>query len=355
MRGLSYLPRKARVALAFPLCAAGGAVAWWIGMPAPWLAGAMVIAAGATLAGWPVEVARRPTLALMVLLGTQIGASVTWDTIHGMAAWPVSLAMLPLTVAAVTLIGLVFYQRVFGWDRITAFFAANPGALALNFVLAERYGARLDQVAVIQCLRLVFLIAGLPLLVSLLGVGTDAGPAAAAARGATLLDFGIVVLAGGATGLVAERLRVPGGALLGALAASAVLHLVGLVHGVLPDWVMIPCFVVLGMMAGSRFKGTTLADLLRLAWAGTGGFVVALGVSAAGAVAAALLTGLPVVLTLLAFAPGGLEVMIILAFALKVDPAFVAVHQVARFLVLSLVLPFAASWMAGDRGGGRKG
>ena len=47
--------------------------------------------------------------------------------------------------------------------------------------------------------------------------------------------------------------------------------------------------------------------------------------------------------------------MIILAFALKVDPAFVAVHQVARFLVLSLVLPFAAAWMAGDRGGGRTG
>ncbi|MDH3741291.1 MAG: AbrB family transcriptional regulator, partial [Hyphomicrobiales bacterium] len=54
------------------------------------------------------------------------------------------------------------------------------------------------------------------------------------------------------------------------------------------------------------------------------------------------LTGLPLLATLLAFAPGGLEVMTILAFALGVNPAFVATHQLVRFVSLNLSMPFAS-------------
>jgi uncharacterized protein len=43
----------------------------------------------------------------------------------------------------------------------------------------------------------------------------------------------------------------------------------------------------------------------------------------------------------IAYAPGGLEAMTILAFALNLDPVFVGVHQTARFVVISLLMPFA--------------
>jgi hypothetical protein len=44
-------------------------------------------------------------------------------------------------------------------------------------------------------------------------------------------------------------------------------------------------------------------------------------------------------LTLLAFAPGGLEAMTIMAFALNLDPAYVAAYQVARYIGLVLPMP----------------
>ncbi len=42
----------------------------------------------------------------------------------------------------------------------------------------------------------------------------------------------------------------------------------------------------------------------------------------------------------LAFAPGGLEAMTVLAFTLDTDPAFVAGHQIIRFLAVSMIVPF---------------
>jgi hypothetical protein len=329
--------------LAFPVCAAGGAVAWWAGVPAPWLAGAMVAAAAAGLAGLPVKVPKGPTTAILILLGVQIGASVTWETLHSMLAWPATMATLVLAVAAVIWAGYFFYRRVMGWDRATSFYAANPGALALNLLLAEKYGARVERVAIIQCMRLFFLVAGLPLLVS--GFGDGGAPSGTLDSDTSVPDLIVAILAGAVAGLGAERVGLPGGALLGALIVSAALHLGGVVHGILPGWVVIPCFIVLGMVVGARFQGLRPVELAGLAMPGTLGFLVAVAVSSAGAVVAALLSGLPVALTLLAFAPGAIEVMLILAFALQLDPAFVAAHQVSRYLILSIVIPIVAEWM----------
>ena len=43
----------------------------------------------------------------------------------------------------------------------------------------------------------------------------------------------------------------------------------------------------------------------------------------------------------MAYAPGAIEAMTIIAFALHLDPVFVGVHHLARFTFMSLVLPFA--------------
>jgi uncharacterized membrane protein AbrB (regulator of aidB expression) len=40
-----------------------------------------------------------------------------------------------------------------------------------------------------------------------------------------------------------------------------------------------------------------------------------------------------------AFAPGAVEAMTVLAFALGLDPLYVGSHHLARFLLISLVAP----------------
>ena len=42
---------------------------------------------------------------------------------------------------------------------------------------------------------------------------------------------------------------------------------------------------------------------------------------------------------IMAYAPGGLEAMTILSFALHLNPAFVGIHHLARFVFVSLLIP----------------
>ena len=85
-------------------------------------------------------------------------------------------------------------------------------------------------------------------------------------------------------------------------------------------------------------------------------FAISISLAVALAVLAAWMTGLDLLKLLLAFAPGGLEAMVVLAFALDLDPAFVAAHHLARFLLIALCAPFVIkafglSTSRGDRPG----
>jgi uncharacterized membrane protein AbrB (regulator of aidB expression) len=53
----------------------------------------------------------------------------------------------------------------------------------------------------------------------------------------------------------------------------------------------------------------------------------------------------------LAYAPGGLEAMTILSFALGLDPAYVGAHHLGRFILVSVALPIATRFVGGRREG----
>ena len=110
----------------------------------------------------------------------------------------------------------------------------------------------------------------------------------------------------------------------------------------LPWWLTVPSFVALGVVIGARFAGTTPRTLLSLAGASLGGLAVSVAVSVVAALAVVGLTDTSLGQALLAFAPGGLEAMIVLSLLLGIDPAFVATHQLARFVIIALTLPLAA-------------
>jgi uncharacterized protein len=110
----------------------------------------------------------------------------------------------------------------------------------------------------------------------------------------------------------------------------------------MPLTILNPCQVLLGAFIGLRFSGTDLRLLREAALPSLASFVIATALSASVAYSVSRGLDLPLGQVLVAFAPGGLEAMTILAFVLGVDPAYVGVHQLARFLGLSLLLPFIA-------------
>jgi len=322
----------------------GGLAFWLVGFPAPWLAGAMAAGAAAALGGVKIGLAPQLRDAAFILLGVQTGAAVDWRTVERAVHWPLSTILLCLTVAAVTLLCTLYYRRVHGWDRATAFFASLPGALSLVVLLAGQMGADLRRVAIAQCIRLFLLVAAIPALIELsVTVPPTSGLAPIDNMGALAVMF----LVASAAGLLLERLRFPAGLFVGPMLAAAALSLSGVASGALPDLLLVPGNVVLGLVIAVRFVDFTLAEIGRSLVQGASGFLIALAVAAAGAAAAGAVTGLPLALTRLAFAPGALEAMTIIAFALNYDPAYVGSHHLIRYLGIVLIVPLVATWVAG--------
>ena len=95
----------------------------------------------------------------------------------------------------------------------------------------------------------------------------------------------------------------------------------------------------MGCLIGTRFRGLDAAGFAGALAAGLASTLVACALAAGAAVLAAGIVGLPPAALLLAFAPGGVEVMAALAVETGLEPAFVAAHHVFRLLILSVLVP----------------
>ena len=109
---------------------------------------------------------------------------------------------------------------------------------------------------------------------------------------------------------------------------------------------LLASFVVTGCVIGVRFVRVTFALVRNTLRGALESVVLALAISALCAAIAQPWLGLPFGQLWLAYAPGGVEAMTIMAFALNLDPAFVGAHHVVRLIVLNIVVPF---WLRGTR------
>ncbi|GAB4576785.1 MAG: AbrB family transcriptional regulator [Roseibium sp.] len=343
-------PRRsaaARLALTLAVALLGGLSFHFAGLPAAWLSGAMVFVSAATLAGAPTLMPERLRDGLFFMIGLSMGAGVHPDVVERVGDWPVSMAMLLVVVVCVTLAGYAVLRHGAKWSRETAFFGAVPGALSYVIALATERNADLPRIASSQSLRLFVLIAVLPF-----AVVSSSEPGAGGAQTthvSALADFLIGLPLCLVAGWAAVRLRVPGGWLTGAFFASAGLNASGLVTLVLPQFVLMTCFTMMGAHIGCRFASMTPRQFVSVLGASMAAFGAAFVTSLLGAFIVAELVGIPFGQALLAYAPGGLEVMTLLAFMLDLDPAFVAAHQIVRFTGMVLLLPFVTGAVLGRR------
>lgn len=336
-----------RLAETLALAAAGGAAFGLPGLPAGWLSGAILFTAGAALAGRPVYVPQTLARIIFVILGISLGAAVTPDIVSRIAAWPASMIALALAMSCSTFCVAVYLHRVHGWDSMSALFAAAPGALSQALALAADTSADLRSVAIVQSVRVLVLAVVLPLVIAGLGMaGAPPEPLPMPPLREGLGELALLVIVSTAAALIAYRVRVPGGLIIGAMLTSGILHGVGIVQINLPPALTIASFVGLGALIGSRFLGTDLVRLRQLFHAAFGALLVGMTVAGVFAAAAAWLLSLNFADVLIAYAPGGLEAMTILAFALHLDPAFVGAHHLWRFLYVSVMMPVAVAYVA---------
>jgi membrane AbrB-like protein len=326
---------------------AGGLTFTLLGLPAGLVSGSVVAVAAAALLGRPVKVPLPLARVCYVIIGILLGAVVTPETLHGVAAWPASIALLVLCSIGIMLATMAYLRVVHGWDALSALLGASPGAMAQVIALASELGGDLRAIAIVQTVRVLLIVIGLPNGLALFGFVVPAMPVARGPSGEAMLGEIILLIAVStafAFGFV--RLRFPGGLLFGAMAGSAILHGTGYIHAVLPPWIGGAAVITLGALVGSRFANTPPRMLAGLLGAAFGSFAVSMAVATVFIVIVAWLFSFPIANIVIAFAPGAQDTMMVLALALHLDPVYVGAHHLARFLVVTVAVAVGARRIA---------
>jgi membrane AbrB-like protein len=335
-----------RVAETLLIAAIGGIGLNSVGFPGGLVSGSMLAVAVAALAGRPMKVPSALARPCFVLVGILLGAVVTPETLRGIATWPASIALLVVSAICMFTATAYYLRLVHGWDPLSALLGASPGSMAQVMALSAEFGADLSGIAIVQVMRVLLIVLGLPAGLALFG--STVGPALTT-RGMeqpSLFELVTLVTVSAVMAIVMLRIRFPGGLMFGSMIGSGVLHGTDLVHSSLPWWAGSAAVLTLGAVAGSRFVNVGGRMLLSYLGAAFGSFAVAAIVAASFALLVASLLPFRVADVTVAFAPGAQDTMMVLALAMHLDPVYVGAHHLARFLVVSLSVAVVARRMA---------
>jgi membrane AbrB-like protein len=330
-----------QVAETMLVATAGGVGLNLFGFPGALVSGSMLAVAIAALAGRPMKVPFPLARLCFVLVGILLGAVVTPETLRGIATWPASIALLVVSAICMFVATTYYLRLVHHWDPLSALLGASPGSMAQVMALSAEFGADVGGIAIVQVMRVLLIVLGLPAGLALFG--SAVGPSSL--RGLTepsLPELALLIAVSAIAAAVLLRIRFPGGLMFGAMAGSGFLHGIGWVHSSLPWWAGSAAVLTLGAVAGSRFRNVSARMLLSYLGAAFGSFAVAVAVAASFAAVVAQILPFRIADVTVAFAPGAQDTMMVLALAMHLDPVYVGAHHLARFLVVSFSVALVA-------------
>jgi uncharacterized protein len=333
---------RAGIGLALRTLAVGIAAALLcerIGTPLPWMLGPM-LATAALGVGGVRQHAWVPLRNLgLWLIGVALGLYFTPAVMA--LLWQLAPALLA-GIAWALVMGYGFYRFLLplaGGDRATAFFASAIGGASEMAVLAERHGGRVDRVAAAHSLRLLMVVALIPLAYQALGIqGLDLSALAQQAVRPEGLPL-LAAVSGGGIALLA-LLRVPNPWVLGALLSTLAVTAAGVPMSALPEAATNAGQLFIGVALGSRFTPAFARAAPRWLGGVALGTVAMIAASAVFAWALAGAVGLHPATVLLGTSPGGIAEMCITAKVLALGVPVVTAFHVTRYVaVLTLTAP----------------
>jgi len=349
-----------RLAVTFAVALASGWCFLQLGFPAPYLMGSLFgvwIGGGLVTRLQPhLGVARWFHKPVVLGLAVLIGATFNQAVLEQAEKWSLTLVTMLGTTIIVTVIGYQFLRRFRGYDPRLAILCSLPGGQAEALAMAREMVERDYVVALFHLVRVVIVFLTTPLLLRLIegqaavdrsNVALQTMPSIFDLPAADIITF---ILLGAVGMLIARQLRIPMPHLLGPMGLSTVFHLLG--------WADLPRvneFVILAQLAIGGAVGARLAkvpfrellDYLRDACANT---AIILSAYLLATLVIVKVTRVSFLAAWLAFVPGGLYEVTLLALIFGFDVAFVAFHHTVRVMLIFLSLPALALRLGGESG-----
>lgn len=332
----------------------GGAVFAWAGMPLAWMIGAMAATIAAAALGIPMAFSMLLRTAMIAVLGITLGSMFTPETLGRAGAVLPAIALLALFLPLCVGVGYLVMRRVAGQSRPTAFFSSFPGGLTEMVLLGQSFRADTPRVSLVHAVRIVCVVAIIPVWFRFV-LGHDVPssiPGAPPLDAFPLIEVPILIGCGVLGVPLARLARVPAAVLVGPMVLSAVLHGSGLSSVPPPAPVVAGAQVVIGAAIGTRFAGLRFVPLGPVIASGALSAVLMILLAAATAWLGSHLLPWDMQVLFVAFAPGGLTEMMLIAIVIGIDPAFVTTLHMVRILMVVLLAPWVARKVLGPEDDG---
>lgn len=338
--------RLAGIALMLLIALAGALGAERAGAPLAWMLGSLFACMVASMAGAPLHGPLWLRAGFFSLIGVFLGESFRDTPIDQIMEWPFSMGLAVLYPLVASFAAYALYRWAAGMSRIDALLSGVPGGLSAMVAVAAELGADERRVALSQSLRVSLVVVAAPFVAfHLLDLPQPTSATFADLNVISPRDAAILFAAAGAAIWIFARAGLPMPYLIGPILVSAGLRLAGVIDGELPHWLLDIALLVTGGTIGSRFVGARVSDLARVMLWTLAGTLVLLSVTTLFALLATWVLGIDFFSALLAYAPGGVAEMSLIAVAIDADPGFVAAHHIVRITFILLAAPALGAWM----------
>ncbi len=317
-------------------------------LPAALLLGAMLGAILIAIADGTPRIPRRAFVVAQGVIGCLVARSITPEILVSLRHdWLLFLSVTITVILVCAGMGWILARKQL-LPGTTAIWACSPGGAAVMTLMSDAYGGDMRLVAVMQYLRVAVVTVLATVVAHFWMGGTQESQSIFAnwLQPVSWQDLGATLLLATAGAFVAQRLKIPGGAILAPLLIGATLQANGIMSIVLPPWILAPTYVALGWAIGLRFSRQTLGQAARALPSMIISIVFLIAACAGIAVIVAHLTHLDPLTAYLATSPGGLDSVAVIAASSSVNVPFVMAFQTARFLMVVLTGPALAKYMA---------
>jgi len=322
-----------------------------LSLPVPALLGPLFFAGALNLAGHYPDVSMLwVSRCCNIAIGAIAGARVNRESAQLLRRLPLPALTVSLSMLLLSLAGGALLCATTDLSPRTAFIGATTGGIAEMAMLSISLGADSATVTLLQVTRLLTALIAAPAicraLTKRLGRRTEA-PAHIAERrseaNASWANYAILAaasIAGGAAGLA---LRMPVGALTGAMIGAAAANLLNEELPPVPVKIRIAAQIGIGVTIASNVSHSTFANLSSLLLPVL--LILCLMLLCSVAIAELLhrMTGWDYPTCLLSASLGGLSQMVVVAEEMGADPLKVTALQTIRLLSILIVLPFVFS------------
>ena len=326
----------------------GGVAAYSVGLPLPWMLGPMIGNTIAAMGHLPVRAPARLRPVVIPVIGVLLGSGVTAEVFGLLQSWILTLLLLPVFLACASAASFTVYRRLGGYDTVTAFYAAMPGGINEMLMLGAEAGGDERRIALAHAARILVVIVFVALFFGLVLGVTSGSPSASnwvQLDALTWADYAILGVCAVAGTWLGNRIGLPAAPVFGPMILSGAAHIIGWVTVAPPTLLIIIAQITIGTIIGTRFAGSSVAEVGRdLALAAMASLAM-LVVAVVFAVIIAWPNGIPTSQAFLAYSPGGLTEMSLLALALDQDVTYVSVMHIFRITLVIAIAPVVfAKW-----------